>query len=577
MSSGAPLKKITRLRTYKDDMALARSKQPRPVEILPVTPLPTVEPIQSIVQKKVPIEHGIVQEQKIQVTGVIHQNLVEQKEEKKDPLLVVVPAKQESLEHKPVLRKNNHVVHAIETEIKKVAIAHKTSILSDSENVYDGTSDSSEGTIIKDTKRKRFRLLPAMWQALKEGFYNDIEKYKQRHTQQTIAKAETRIDVLNKAVQNSERAPRTDFKEIAEHLRNLERKPIEHTLSFKPKEAVPLPTWSSVLDITEKTVEKVVSLSTPIEIGVIENVQETTKEQAKDVLPIIVPEEKPTIIAQSVVPEALEKELVEKITPKVVEVPLMREGALLQPILPKEKPIVPVSLQTKTKRVYASPAISYKTTAFPTYALIAVVLLASILGVTVTYYFFTFKNTPQAVESYTVPSTVRAEKNNSFVLPATTREFSIAIQKSISDGTGVTQAYPTVALSTGGERPATTAEILAVLQLHAPASFVRSIKEITFGGNGVETPFIIIKGTNFDTLFAGILEWEKKIQSDFSPLFGTSRIIVPFTDALASNKNIRTLQNVEGDDVIVYTFIDQNTILITTKREVLGLILPLVK
>ncbi len=562
MSSGAPLQKITRLRTYSDDMALARSRQSQVEQVTPTAPKP--DTLSQVIP--VPPKPTVNPEHKISTVGVIHQNLVEEKEDTQDPLVVTVPLEQTPIEYKPVLKKNNHAATAIETAITKVAVTHKASILSDSENVYDGSNQSSEGTIIKDTKRKRFRLFPAMWQALKDGFYNDLEKFKHTHTEQTIAKAETRIDVLNKAIQNSERAPRADFKEIAEHLKNLERKPIENTISFKRKEALPLPTWSST--------------------------SETAQEQTVEELLVILPEAKNDVVVETVVPTIVETKVTETEIPKIREDSVVKESVPPQLVPSQEtieytastiakqsekKPTIPTALLTKTKRAYASPRVTTKASSFPTYVLIAVILLASVCGVTVTYYFFTFKNAPKAVESYSVPSAVRAEKNNSFVLPSDAREFSSAVQKSIGDGTGVTQVYPTVALSTGGERPATTAEILAVLQLHAPASFIRSIKEISFGGSGSEAPFIIITGTNFDTLFAGILAWEQTIQTDFTPLFGINRSNALFTDALASNKNIRVLQNSQGEDLIVYTFIDQNTILITTKREQIGFIVPRVK
>jgi hypothetical protein len=80
------------------------------------------------------------------------------------------------------------------------------------------------------------------------------------------------------------------------------------------------------------------------------------------------------------------------------------------------------------------------------------------------------------------------------------------------------------------------------------------------------------------------------MSADLSPLFGTpvSSSYNPevrtdtgtseayFKDIIASNKNARLLVDENGDDRIVYTFIDKNTIVITTTRDALSDILPLV-
>ena len=88
-----------------------------------------------------------------------------------------------------------------------------------------------------------------------------------------------------------------------------------------------------------------------------------------------------------------------------------------------------------------------------------------------------------------------------------------------------------------------------------------------------------------------MLDWEKNMSADLVPLFGTAVIETfdPqartntqarnafFVDTIASNKNVRLLRDENGEDRIIYTFVDQNTILITTTREALQTLLPLMK
>ena len=100
-----------------------------------------------------------------------------------------------------------------------------------------------------------------------------------------------------------------------------------------------------------------------------------------------------------------------------------------------------------------------------------------------------------------------------------------------------------------------------------------------------------MKTQNFDTAFAGMLAWEKTMSADLSPLFGAPVVMsfdpsartdtqvreAFFKDTIASNKNVRLLLDEEGRDRIVYTFVNQNTVLITTTRTALDALLPLVR
>jgi hypothetical protein len=121
-------------------------------------------------------------------------------------------------------------------------------------------------------------------------------------------------------------------------------------------------------------------------------------------------------------------------------------------------------------------------------------------------------------------------------------------------------------------------------------SFGRTIREIAFGG-AAQDPFIIMKVNSFDIAFAGMLEWEQTMSSDLSPFFGDPVVITfdPsartdtqvreafFKDMIASNKNARLLLDQNGSDRIIYTFVDQNTILITKNKETLDVLLPRIR
>ena len=84
-------------------------------------------------------------------------------------------------------------------------------------------------------------------------------------------------------------------------------------------------------------------------------------------------------------------------------------------------------------------------------------------------------------------------------------------------------------------------------------------------------PFILIRSDNFDTLFAGLLAWEPSMQQELAPLFGTAQgENTAFTDAVQNNKSIRILRNTDDEETLLYSFINERTVIITTSSDALS-------
>ncbi len=60
------------------------------------------------------------------------------------------------------------------------------------------------------------------------------------------------------------------------------------------------------------------------------------------------------------------------------------------------------------------------------------------------------------------------------------------------------------------------------------------------------------------------------MQADLAPLFGTPQGVPRFTDAVRDNKSIRILYDSAGTEILLYSFIDKNTVVITTSGEALA-------
>jgi hypothetical protein len=88
----------------------------------------------------------------------------------------------------------------------------------------------------------------------------------------------------------------------------------------------------------------------------------------------------------------------------------------------------------------------------------------------------------------------------------------------------------------------------------------------------VATPFIILTNNFFQNAFAGMLSWESTMPSDLSAIFG----ITPaewssgtFHDKLVKNKNVREFTDSSGSVLFLYSFIDNNTLVIAQNEAAL--------
>jgi hypothetical protein len=85
-------------------------------------------------------------------------------------------------------------------------------------------------------------------------------------------------------------------------------------------------------------------------------------------------------------------------------------------------------------------------------------------------------------------------------------------------------------------------------------------------------PFIILTTNDFANSFSGMLRWEKDMVSDFEKIFLISQKIgsttVEFVDEALRNKDLRILQNENKKTILLYSFVDKNTIVITTNESI---------
>lgn len=162
--------------------------------------------------------------------------------------------------------------------------------------------------------------------------------------------------------------------------------------------------------------------------------------------------------------------------------------------------------------------------------------------------------------------------------------------------------------------PLSTARALQLMAPNVPGTLLRALDQDeyllavhSFDGN---QPLLILKAESYEQAFAGMLEWERSMAAELAPLFTRTppeRIVedvvedalatttatttdsvatstppsapaattpAGFTDEIVENQNARVIKNEYGDIVLLWSFINRSTVVVTTNdatlREVIS-------
>ncbi len=233
------------------------------------------------------------------------------------------------------------------------------------------------------------------------------------------------------------------------------------------------------------------------------------------------------------------------------------------------------------------------------YIIIGVVFLVAALGIMIATIFFSAQ---KSAVTATAPASYIYVDDTQVMPIATlaTRDSLMQTLETAREGTHlalglIERLYPvvtpeaTTSSATAQPQAETTQELFSTLALGAPDTLARALLPNfvlgvhVFDGN---QPFLIFKTDSYEQVFAGMLTWETSMQSDLSPLFDrtpTAHIAgsgstaaqavsapqllsTPFIDRVVENHDARVIQNSSGDILLLWTFIDRNTLVITTNE-----------
>ncbi|TSC68313.1 MAG: hypothetical protein G01um101456_689 [Parcubacteria group bacterium Gr01-1014_56] len=149
--------------------------------------------------------------------------------------------------------------------------------------------------------------------------------------------------------------------------------------------------------------------------------------------------------------------------------------------------------------------------------------------------------------------------------------------------------------------PLSTEQILAILGPNVPDSLLRALdpQEYLLGIHSYDgnQPFLVMKTASYEQAFSGMLEWEHYMRQDLSPLFvrtprvhlmqgdtaSSSQPPTPtfvqtgFIDRIVENHDARVVENSVKDILLLWTFLNRNTLVITTNGATLREIISRLK
>ena len=247
--------------------------------------------------------------------------------------------------------------------------------------------------------------------------------------------------------------------------------------------------------------------------------------------------------------------------------------AVAEPSIQIEPPVVrPTVFAQRVRGTSAS---------FSTFIRFAILTLIALTGITLavvaSIYFNVFEKEEAGVGVVTGLFVTQSQVG--IPLTGNPESFRTALADAVRTApSGLTQLYPSVQVGdSGGTRSATSKEFFEFLNTNLPQGTVRVLEDTFMMGSITTTenePFLVIRSYNFDMLFAGFLAWESTLQRDLAPIFGTpTSEHAIFTDAVQNNKSIRILKDKAGAEMLLYSFINQNTVVVTTSAEALAKII----
>lgn len=224
----------------------------------------------------------------------------------------------------------------------------------------------------------------------------------------------------------------------------------------------------------------------------------------------------------------------------------------------------------------APPKISTEVKNRTFFALGSVLLVLGILVVGGVYYYI--KSTGETPIEQPNKSLVIFSKETNLVTTSGREQYVQKINSEKNAFKLTTNSILYLKVVDGSGNTVNSEDFLKILANKIPSDLARSFdKEFMLGIYSFDTnePFIILKTSDYPSSFAGMLKWEKEMVRDIGDVFSINENLrdVAFIDEELKNKDLRILKDTDNKTVLVYSFIDKNTLIITSNENIFTAVL----
>ncbi len=429
--------------------------------------------------------------------------------------------------------------------------------------------DAASATIIRDTKKSRFKLFPAIIASVKKWAADQKRQQEvKKIPKYTVPETSRRKGVIQKATSQTGKLMSFDAASIQDRIR--ERK--ERT---QPK--VPLTVWTAntepgfpLLEAPEpaiqnvkveprKSVKTIVVPQTPKPVAApippkplpkevpVERKIEVPPTPTPSIPPI---EPEPVIASPSVV--AIEYQDTESLEPEYSQAEVPQEEVTPEEVTKKPKTIREWLFTTDTNTIS-----------------VGVTVLFFVLIGTIGYYWLNATGSNLTVTTApNHPSLINAPLQLVYVPgqdPVTVTDGIIS--------NGNQSIYDVLQLALVTEPTGTTLvppqSVLRQIGINLPASFTSALNYIYFGSSRKTEPFIILASSDIATAQGGMLAWENSMYGELSMFFAQenlSRDELPgakFKDVTINGQDIRVLTTEDNQELLTYGSVNRKVIIIT--------------
>jgi hypothetical protein len=442
-------------------------------------------------------------------------------------------------------------VPAPKKEVPRPAPKKLTSFTSKNTTFVVDNEDAASATIITDTKKDRFKLLPSVITSIKTWFENKKLAYaKKKAPKYTVPETTRRKGVIQKATSSTGRFATSDFGSIQDRIkqRKLEDEKPEPgiTWSANTEPGFALLTSGTSSQVTNVKVEERKSYKN-IAIPIVLKEEKEPVKVAEEPLLVIEPIEEPAALPAE---ELIEEEIVEEV--ELAE-PEPEEEYVDEEIVEEKATI---------KQKFELLSLDTNTLALGVAGLILALIIFGIYG----YYTFIATPTVTPVMNETKAAEQLLDIPIMEVTSVTASKTSVLSLIEANRPQGLGKGAQLSFLSGGANSSLIPPSILlSILNVDLEQNFTKSISTIRIGYTPELKKFIIIKTSNNNSTKGGLLLWEESMGTDLSDILDVGKPLsadISFVDARLGGLDVRVLKNEAGADEIIYGQIN-NLIIIT--------------